>query len=192
MRLAVRQAARCSATMCRSRGVPDLCIRLKKHPDASASITCTRRDGSVTWQRQRGAIARVFPAHDLTHYAVETTLGVRRGFYGLLAEGWDIGDFTAPWPRGPIPDEAREVELLVGFFQVDERSVPAWTLDDFSQHAEKFVFASLALKHKAQSMPRAMTIADLAAVRAMRNTLLARWHALDAREELLLEFDAHR
>ena len=63
---------------------PPLRIRLKRHSDLSASLTLTRRDGSVTWQRQRGSLALVFPSHDLTHYAVESTLGYR----GTLRYGY--------------------------------------------------------------------------------------------------------
>src|SRR6059058_3092224 len=85
-------------------------IRFKRHPDGSASLTCVRGDGTSTWQRQQGQLGLVFPPHDLTHYAVETTLGYRHGFYGLIEDGWNIEDFAKPWPRGPIPDEAQEVE----------------------------------------------------------------------------------
>jgi hypothetical protein len=169
--------------------VADLLIRFKKHPDASASITCTRRDGSVTWQRQRGSLGVVFPPHDLTHYAVETTLAFRRGFFGLLADGWEITDFVAPWPRGPIPAEAQEVELLVGFFQQDLRSAVPWTVDEFTQHAETFVAASAARKHKTIAAPRTMSIDDLARVRKVRDALLEQWNALASGDEVLLLFD---
>ena len=76
--------------------MPDLLIRMQKKRDGSVTHTCVRRDGSATWQRHQGAQARFFPFHDLTHYAVETVLGMRRGFYGLVAEGWDFADFGTP------------------------------------------------------------------------------------------------
>ena len=63
-------------------------------------MSCTRADGTVTRQRQDPAKAQFFVRHDLTHYALETVLGHRRGFYGLVAEGWDFTDFGSPWPRG--------------------------------------------------------------------------------------------
>ena len=63
--------------------MPDLVIRIKKKTDGSAALSCTRADGSVTWQRQDGKLGLFFPLHDLTHYAVETTLGFSRAFYGL-------------------------------------------------------------------------------------------------------------
>ena len=53
-----------------------LVIAIKKKTDGSASLACRRADGTVTWQRQEGAQGRFFPRHDLTHYAVETVLGM--------------------------------------------------------------------------------------------------------------------
>ena len=67
--------------------MPDLAIRLKRHSDGSASLTCTRADGSVTWQRQRGQLGMVFPSHDLTHFAVETALGYRLDDFIAQARG---------------------------------------------------------------------------------------------------------
>jgi hypothetical protein len=154
---------------------PALVIRLKRHSDGSASLTLTRANGSVTWQRQNGSLGMVFPPHDLTHYAVESTLGYRRGFYGLVAEGWEIGDFAAPWPRGAIPEEAREVELIVGFFDSERRSSDRWTAADFNEHAEKYVGAS---KYAGTIVPPVLRDEDIARVRAVRDDLLARWSAL--------------
>ena len=56
-------------------------------------MRCTRPDGSVVWQKQPKHGAH-FALHDLTHFAVETTFQYNRGFYGLLAEGWDFDDVT--------------------------------------------------------------------------------------------------
>ena len=53
-------------------------------------------------------------AHDLTHYAVETTLGLRQGFYGLLAQGWDIPGFEAKGTARQLPDEVLVTECIVG------------------------------------------------------------------------------
>ena len=53
------------------------------------------------------------PAHDLTHYAVESILGFSRGFIGLCAEGWDIGDFEKDAPKN-LPPEAGLAEVIAG------------------------------------------------------------------------------
>ena len=95
----------------------ELVIRIKKKTDGDAVLSCVRADGSVTWQRQEGPHARFFPLHDLTHYAVETVLRHRRGFYGLVADGWDFTDFGAPWPKGPIPPDMDPSESIVGLLK---------------------------------------------------------------------------
>lgn len=165
-----------------------LSIRFKRHPDDSASITCTRPDGSVTWQRQRGQLGRVFPPHDLTHFAVESVLGYRRGFYGLISSGWEISDFAKPWPRGPIPLEAMEVELIVGFLDSERRQIERWTLDEFHAHADTYVASREAVKHERVPAPPRLTQEQLDDLRATRNELLARWNAVQSGEELVLEF----
>lgn len=164
---------------------PDLRIRLKRHSDGSASLALTRADDTVTWQRQKGSLALVFPPHDLTHYAVESTLGYRRGFYGLVAEGWEVGDFAVPWPRGPIPEEAREVELIVGFFDAERRSMDQWSADAFNEHAVKYVAAG---KYAGKITPPILTEQQISRVRAVREALLERWFATAPGEAIELEF----
>jgi hypothetical protein len=148
-------------------------IRFKRHADGSSSLTCIRSDGTSTWQRQRGSLGAVFPPHDLTHYAVETVLGYRHGFYGLIADGWEITDFAKPWPRGAIPAEAREVELIVGFFDTERRSFARMTEEEFNEHGT-----------------RTLTAAEIERVRDSRAELLRRWGALEAGGVLELPFDA--
>ncbi len=162
----------------------ELVIRIKKKTDGSAALSCTRADGSVTWQRQDGKLGRFFPLHDLTHYAVETVLGHRRGFYGLVAEGWDVTDFGAPEMRGRIPDDADWTERIVGFLDA-ERAVGGqhWPADDLNEklrkHAEEF----------GRQPPPLVTEEDLAAIRARRAELFAMWRAVPAGEALELPFD---
>src|SRR3989454_11044850 len=116
----------------------DLVIHMKKKADGSAALSCRRADGSVTWQRQDGQQGRFFPRHDLTHYAVETILGHLRGFYGLVAEGWDLTDFGQPWPKGPLPVEALASELIVGFLDRERAAGVEWSASDFNASAETF------------------------------------------------------
>ena len=166
----------------------DLHIRLKRHTDGSASLTCTRRDGSVTWQRLHGPTAIVMPVHDLTHFAVESTLGFHHGFYGLLADGWEITDFAKPWPRGPIPDEALVVELIVGFFDAEGRQGEAMTAEAFQEQAMQYVASRVAVgKKMPEGLPQ-LTDTKLDLVRACRADLLARWTASCVGQALDLEF----
>lgn len=165
-------------------------IRFKRHRDGSASLTCVRDDGTSTWQRQSGSLGLVFPPHDLTHYAVETTLGYTRGFYGLIAEGWEIADFAKPWPRGPIPEEAQEVELIVGFFDTERRSITGLTEAEFNDHADRYVAARQSRKGSSLGTAPHLTASQIDAVRSVRGDLLRRWSSLAPGETLELLFPA--
>jgi hypothetical protein len=164
-----------------------LTIRLAKHADGGATLTCVRADGSTTWQRQRGAQAAFFPRHDLTHYAVETELRHRLGFYGLVASGWDLTDFGAPWPKGRFPADMDPSELIVGLFDAERASRAAggapWTAAEFSEQAAAY--------YEAQSIdatPPSITDAQLAAIRARMAELFARWDAVPTGALLELRF----
>src|SRR5579864_3783742 len=106
-------------------------IQITKRPDGSGLLRCLRADGSVTWQKQERHAA-YFALHDLTHFAVESTLGFRHGFYGLIADGWDVDDTTGNGPRGPLPDEAVEVEYFVGSFDQERAAGTTWTAEEFN------------------------------------------------------------
>ena len=165
--------------------MPDLTIRIKKYKDGSASLACVRSDGSTTWQRQEGSLGAVFPPHDLGHYAVEATLGYDRAFYGLIASGWNISDFAAPWPRGPIPVEAREVEVLVGALDVDRMAGQKRSTEEFNAQV-RFSAARDAAKAFA---PRELTDEELAAVRAKVSEVYALWAATEPGSTLELGFE---
>ena len=166
---------------------PTLTIRLKKHADGSAALTCTRADGTVTWQRQQGAQAAFFPRHDLTHFAVETILGHTRGFYGLVASGWDLTDFGAPWPRGRIPADADPSELIVGFLDTERASGTRWTAAEFNDRA-----AAYYEEHNLTTPPPVLTNDDLARVRQRRAELFAQWDAVPDGGTIELSFDLAR
>jgi hypothetical protein len=163
---------------------PTLTIRLKKHADGSAALTCTRADGTVTWQRQQGAQAAFFPRHDLTHFAVETVLGHTRGFYGLVASGWDLTDFGAPWPRGRIPADADPSELIVGFLDTERASGTRWTAAEFNDRA-----AAYYQEHNLAAPPPVLTDDDLVRVRQRRAELFAQWDAVPDGGTIELSFD---
>jgi len=145
-------------------------IDIARRPDGSTALRCTRADGSVTWQKQTTQAA-FFVLHDLTHYAVETTLGCRRGFFGLIAEGWDAEDTTGKGARGKLPMEAVEVEQLVGLFDSERGSGTLWTADEFNAFA-----------------PRRLTQEQILHVRALRARLFEQWFALQPGEKLELQF----
>jgi len=160
----------------------DLIIRIKKKADGLAALSCTRADGTVTWQRQDGQQGRFFPLHDLTHYAVETVLGRHRGLYCLVAEGWDLTDFGAPWPRGRLPIDALASELVVGFLDRERAAGVEWSAADFNASAATY-FAQHGLAGTG-----VLSDDELGQIRAARRELFAQWAALPLGDALELTF----
>lgn len=155
-----------------------LTLHFKKRPDGGAALTIVRADGSRTWQRQ-DRHAAFFAFHDLTHYAVESVLGARRGFYGLVAAGWDFDDFGSETRRGALPDQALWIEELVGLLDVDAGGLSA---DACS--------ALLAERGRAweTGLPRAVSETELSDIRRYRDALLAGYAAVPAGETFVLTF----
>jgi hypothetical protein len=145
-------------------------IQIAKRADGAGVMRCTRADGSTVWQKQPKHGAH-FALHDLTHFAVETVFQYRRGFYGLLAEGWDFDDVTGKGSRGPLPPEAVEVEQIVGVFDCERGCGALFTADEFNQFA-----------------PRTVNEAAIQCVRKLRSELFARWFEVPTGRNLDLEF----
>ena len=160
--------------------MPELLVRIKKKKDGNAALSCVRADGSVTWQRQEGNHARFFPLHDLTHYAVETVLGHRRGFFGMVADGWDFTDFGAPWPKGPMPADMDPSEAIVGLLDVERYQGVRMTISELLDVSDG---------HAVRGAVAGLSDADLDRVRARRAELFALWAALPDGETLELPFD---
>lgn len=147
-------------------------IEIAKRADGAGVLRCTRDDGSVTWQKQERHGAH-FALHDLTHFAVETSLGYQRGFFGLIAEGWDIADTSGKGPRGPLPEQALEVERIVGVFDSERASSALWTAEEFKEFG-----------------PRALSDTEIGRVRAARAALFKKWSEVSPGQTLSLEFNA--
>lgn len=162
---------------------PPLTMQFTKRPDGAVVLRYRRADGSVVWQRYEGSHARFFPLHDLSHLAVEAELGIRRGFYGLLAEGWEVADLEGKGSRGPLPPESVLIEFIVGLFDAETvGGAPPLHAADFNEQL------ALMLRDKNLPPPPRFTDAQLAAVRAQRRALHAAWAALEAGGSLEVPF----
>lgn len=159
-----------------------LLVRISKRADGSGVLRCVRGDGSATWQKQESRHAAFFALHDLTHFAVESALGFRRAFYGLIAEGWDVEDTTGKGARGPLPDEALFAEFIVGWLDRERASGTTWNANEFNQSVALYTTAA------GKPAPPPLTDDQLAAARARRHELFSRWSAVPAGEALELRF----
>ncbi|MGH7618331.1 MAG: hypothetical protein ACREPM_13995 [Gemmatimonadaceae bacterium] len=165
--------------------MPELTIRIKKKTDGNSALTCVRADGSTTWQRQEGSQGAFFPMHDLTHYSVESVLGFRRAFYGLVSEGWDLSSFEEPNTKERITEEAHLAEVIVGFFDVERATQVVSSADDFNWKIQSYW-----QNNELPPIAFRMTDDALGRIRAVRADLFAAWRSLPAGETLTLRFPA--
>ncbi|SPE22390.1 conserved hypothetical protein [Candidatus Sulfopaludibacter sp. SbA3] len=99
-------------------------------------------------------------------------MGYRRGFFGLIAEGWNVDDTGGKGPRGAVPAETIEVERIVGLFDSEQGSGMLWSVEEFNQFA-----------------PRPLTEAEILKVRTLRSELFGKWKAVAPGQKLELRFE---
>lgn len=148
--------------------------------DRPATLTVVRDDGSTTGQ----ASSAFFVAHDLTHFAVETTLEYRDAFFGLLAKGWDIDTFAEREPGSTkvrtLPGEAKLAETIVGALDLQRRHV-------FREPPEVREFVTTECENHGRVDPE-LSDENIVAMCALRDELIARWKALEPGATLELDF----
>jgi hypothetical protein len=159
--------------------MPGLIVRIKKKTDGAAALSCERADGSVTWQRQDGQLGRFFPMHDLTHFAVESVLGLHEAFYGMIASGKDIADTG----KKPVPEQAHLSEVIVGFFDLERRTGDLAGAGELNARIETY-FGDKKLPVPAFRM----TDEQVAAIRRRRAELFEQWQTVPPGETLELRF----
>ena len=141
----------------------------KHKPD---TLTCVRDDGSVTWTHLYSGFVR----HDFVHYVVETTLGFENAFFGLVAKGYDIPDFSEPKSTRPfeIPKEAIDTEPIVALLQTDLLESEADRVGMFQNHCA--------------SLPANITDEQLEVMQQKLRVLLQRWQDLQQGQSMTLQF----
>lgn len=153
-------------------------IIFTKNTDGQHSISYRRDDGSVTWMRA----SMYFVQHDLSHYAVETTLGYRTAFLGMINNGMGIHDFEDRQKRLSmrISDEAWYAESMANIFLME---LSQGLLEDFNQTAAA-AFAEM----KLPIPPPALTLAEADRIRRRIRELILQWQQLPEKEALQLSF----
>jgi len=158
----------------------ELRIQFTKRADGNVILRCTRKDNSVTWQRYDRQAA-FFSHHDLCHFAVEKVLGLRDGFYGLIADGWDITEMDGKSPRGKLPYNASVAEQIVGGLSQELMgAAKEHTADEFNAQIEQTT---------GWPMKNRLTDLQLNAVRDRISSLFRDWAATPPGAMLELFFD---
>src|SRR5690348_5973925 len=153
-------------------------IRLSKGKrDKPPTLTCVRDDGSSTWQRSTD----YFAYHDLVHYAVETTLGYKNAFLGLVTQGRDLESFGT---RNGIKDTytqeegwAEEIASAIQF--------PAYSGSPAMSDAECLDVLAHSCAGRGTPMPP-ITADQLGQIRALARDLHRRWAQVPEGETLEL------
>lgn len=154
-------------------------VEFKKAKDGRNVLACERNDGTKTWIHVQPAIV----THDFVHWALETTLGLRRGFWGLIASGWALRSFEEPGQTKLLPEEAAWTEYAVACVWRDSWGQPPLDIDGVVEE-----LAVRAEMHGWKSA-RSITADELARIRTRVAELHGRWLAVEPGQSLQLEFD---
>jgi hypothetical protein len=155
-------------------------IEIKKGSGGPSTLTCIRGDGTRTW----GTLHPFLPVHDLTHRAVESVLGFRQAFFGLVASGWEIDAFAAPGASRRFPLEARWAESIVGLLDLERGTGRVWTAAEFDDALGE------SLRGQGVERFRPIAEAELAWMRALRAEAQELWDTLAPGSKLALPFPA--
>jgi hypothetical protein len=155
-------------------------IQLKKGRDGPPTLACVRADGTRTWSK----VHPFFPVHDLTHCAVESVLGFREAFFGLVASGRDIDDFDRPGSASRLPTEAVVAEHIVGVFDMERGVGQAFGETEFNRGLNDAL--------RAHGLPefRPLSEEELHRIRSLRGELVSRWYSTAPGDTLEVPFPA--
>ncbi|MBX2875277.1 MAG: hypothetical protein KTR30_24380 [Saprospiraceae bacterium] len=159
-------------------------LQFKKQKDGSAVLTCFRTDGSSTFTKIRPGLE----IHDLAHYVVETTLGFKEAFYGLINQGFTVPDFELPREQRPtalipenLPAESLQTEFIVNQLQIELYN---------SGEQQNFVpLLQQAMANRNLDFPTVLTTDKVLVMRQELSALVTKWQALPAGESISLEME---
>ncbi len=122
-----------------------------------------------------------FVRHDLSHFAVETILGYKTAFYGMINNGVELSDFMVKERRDALKltTEAMHAESLANLFLMDFVDGPVENFDQVQQQTMTTSFPN--------AEPVSLTGEQINSVRQTLSNLLFQWNQLPAGEFFQLE-----
>ena len=145
------------------------------------TLSCVRDDGTTTRQEAGPGL----PFHDLAHYIAERALGLRLGFFGMVAAGRSLRELSDPEVLRTLGEEAMEHAMVAEVLAraVGSMATGACRAEDLS---------TLLLAELGERLPLALRNLSLQTVRAIEAryaALSAEWRALPEGATLTLPWD---
>jgi hypothetical protein len=153
-------------------------LRITKHSDKPHLIAYHRDNGTITWMYAD----EFFVLHDLSHFAIEKTLGYTTAFMGMLNQGMEIKDFENREIRNSltITPEAIYAENMANLFLM-ERS--QGILEDFNQVLKE---AFNPMKKELESP--VLTKKKIDSIRNYFNGIVEAWKLLPNKETMVFVY----
>jgi hypothetical protein len=153
-------------------------LRITKNTGKPHIVLYKRNDGTSTWMHADDFFVR----HDLSHYAIEKTLGYTTAFMGMLNNGMDIKDFENRDKRKllTITKEAWYAENMANLFLIESAQ---GNFDDFNG-----VAVAAFTNRSVDFPPPELSAAAVDTVRDFLRKLVRSWDCLPAGETMLLTF----
>jgi hypothetical protein len=153
-------------------------LSITKNTNKPHVLLYKRDNGTETWM----STGEFFVRHDLSHYAIEKTLGYNTAFMGMINNGMDIRDFEDRNKRLSIPLTAEGVyaENMANLFLME---IAQGETEDMNQVIQNS-FVNMGLSHD----PVRLSEIELKAIRSFLRQLLDNWNTLPAGQTMVLDF----
>jgi hypothetical protein len=154
-------------------------MRVTKNTYKPHIILYQRNDGSQTWMQADD----FFVMHDLSHYALEKTLGYSTAFMGMLNGGIDIKEFEDRKKRNKIivSKEAAYAENMANLFLME---IMQGNFEDFNAISKQAFETSWK-----NFPPPHLSYEEINSVRTFLRQLLKQWKELPEGETMILTFE---
>ena len=147
-------------------------------------LTIERDDGSYCYTK----LKRGLEFHDLAHFAIESVLGFKNAFYGIINQGFRVEDFEAPIEKRPeavqpknLHPEAMITEQMVNLLQVE-------LFDDLEK--DQFIpQLKTILQNDGLEFPDALNKEKLDDIRKTLEDCCKRWNNLTEGDSLVLNLE---
>lgn len=143
-------------------------IELKKLTNYLCEYTLTREDLPI---EQITLDTKTYLIHDICHYSVEKNIEYKKGFWGMLSQGYSFNELFGK--DNPQTEELRFIEQIVGPIQsVFSGHIPKADFDQYIGHLDFVIKESILDK----------CLADI-------RTIIEKWEQLAIGQQITLEFN---